>query len=630
MLFRGRGRSITRSVWWTVLICIFFIWFLCMLLLTLTQADALGSMALQSAGESVHAIQDRADRYFATAFQAPERPGALSWAAQESANQQPSLWQSQYGRRSFLMPPGGELRAQTAVLVVDTAGKAAAEPAGVLSFPYLDETGETAGYVLAYLDEQTTPDRDELGRVCFGDWTVNQLYDWNRYRFTGLLADGRLTLTGIQGQRESWDPWETLWEAEGGPAGETLLADPDHITWNIPASRRETPIFFSRELIYEDMAALLRDYVEWNQIQQGNQRMEYFFDKTKLTECIRVSVHWIEDESGAPRYCLLTGLRFSPLGYAMGRLKWVYLYTLLLVLLLPWGLGYRVKKTVETPLRTLNEDWDQDVRRSRLFGFQQPFRELERLVNHYDGMAARLADADAAQRRLQKAADFAQEAEQARRQMTANLAHELKTPLAVLHSYAEGLQEHIADEKRDQYLAVLLSETERMDAMVLEMLDLSRLEAGKVKLRKAPFSLSALAEAAIRRLELAAAAKELRVTFSPETDEPVNADEGRVEQAITNLLANAVRYTPYGGKVRVLIQRRERYLVFAVENDSAPLTEEALAQVWDSFYRAEEARTGTGAGLGLAITKSVIELHGGFCAARNIEGGVRFEFCLPG
>ena len=88
--------------------------------------------------------------------------------------------------------------------------------------------------------------------------------------------------------------------------------------------------------------------------------------------------------------------------------------------------------------------------------------------------------------RLEAALDYAKSAEEGRRQLVSNLAHELKTPLAVIHSYAEGLKEHIAEDKREKYLSILLSETERMDAMVLEMLDLSRLEAGKVKLARTP------------------------------------------------------------------------------------------------------------------------------------------------
>lgn len=109
--------------------------------------------------------------------------------------------------------------------------------------------------------------------------------------------------------------------------------------------------------------------------------------------------------------------------------------------------------------------------------------------------------------RLEAALDYAKSAEEGRRQLVSNLAHELKTPLAVIHSYAEGLKEHIAEDKQEKYLSILLSETERMDAMVLEMLDLSRLEAGKVKLARDTFSLGDLARETFGRLERAMEAK---------------------------------------------------------------------------------------------------------------------------
>ena len=212
--------------------------------------------------------------------------------------------------------------------------------------------------------------------------------------------------------------------------------------------------------------------------------------------------------------------------------------------------------------------------------------------------------------------------------MTSHIAHELKTPLAVVHSYAEGLKEHIAEDKRDKYVDVILSETERIDAMVLEMLDLSRLEAGKVKLARDTFSLAELARSIFDKLERAAEAKELQLTFAFPEDSTVTADEGRIAQVVENFATNAVKYTPVGGKITVFIRRRWNKTTFAVENECEPLPEEALSKVWDTFYRADEARSGGGTGLGLAIAKSIIELHGGKCEAHNSRNGVYFAFTI--
>ena len=230
--------------------------------------------------------------------------------------------------------------------------------------------------------------------------------------------------------------------------------------------------------------------------------------------------------------------------------------------------------------------------------------------------------------RLNTALEYARKAEENRRQMTSNIAHELKTPLAVIHSYAEGLKEHAAEGKRDKYIDVILAEAERTDGMVLEMLDLSRLEAGKVKLTRDDFSMIALTQSIFEKLEMAMQVKNLQLEFSFPDDFIVTADESRIAQVIENFATNAIKYTSAGGHVKVEIRTGREKTTFAIENESAPLPDEVLNKVWDTFYRAGESRSGGGTGLGLAIAKSIIELHGGKCSVQNTETGVEFSFTI--
>lgn len=230
--------------------------------------------------------------------------------------------------------------------------------------------------------------------------------------------------------------------------------------------------------------------------------------------------------------------------------------------------------------------------------------------------------------RLQAALDYAKSAEEGRRQLVSNLAHELKTPLAVIHSYAEGLKEHIAEDKRETYLSILLAETERMDTMVLEMLDLSRLEAEKVKLARDTFSLGELARDTFGRLERAMEAKNLTITWDFPEQSDVVADEGRIAQVMENFATNALKYTPPGGKIHASITLVQGMTRFSLTNTSPPLSIETLEHVFDSFYRADDARAGQGTGLGLAISRQIVELHVGSCRAENVPGGVRFSFQL--
>jgi signal transduction histidine kinase len=251
------------------------------------------------------------------------------------------------------------------------------------------------------------------------------------------------------------------------------------------------------------------------------------------------------------------------------------------------------------------------------------------LQQHYDAVATAYHDAQTNAIRLQAALDYAQNAETHRRKMISDITHELKTPLAVIHSYAEGLRDGIAADKQEQYLNVILDEAERMDAMVLQMLDLSRLEAGRVRLVTEPFSLLALTRSILERLQPLADDKQLRIHYVIAEEFSITADKERMEQVITNFATNAIKYTPDGGSIWLKLYRHQGKTYFVLTNECEPLPADALQQVWDSFYRVEEARSAKGTGLGLSIARAIIELHGGTVQAANTSDGVEFQFTLP-
>lgn len=347
----------------------------------------------------------------------------------------------------------------------------------------------------------------------------------------------------------------------------------------------------------------------------------------------------IETEDGGYRlghkYVITTAVRCSPLLSAVDKLKGLYLVTFLVTLALAVAVCLALRHKLIEPLTQVNEEIAQD------FAWHPPtnigadqWREIQELYKNYENIQWRLRDNRIEITRLNTALEYAKDAEQNRRQMTSNIAHEFKTPLSVIHSYAEGLKEHIAENKREKYIDVILSESERLDEMVLELLDLSRLEAGKVKLARDTFSLADLTQGVFERLDMAAQAKDLKVEFDFPEDCTVNADEARIRQVVENFASNAVKYTPAGGTIRVQITP-QRYQTlnqtrtcFSIENESPPLSEEALSKVWDTFYRTDGARSGNGTGLGLAIAKNIVELHGGKCSVCNTQTGVQFSFTL--
>ncbi len=338
-----------------------------------------------------------------------------------------------------------------------------------------------------------------------------------------------------------------------------------------------------------------------------------------------------EDSYGAYSYALAVHCR--PLEYAAARLWPTYLISAAAVALLVYLLLRKIRNSLTRPLENLT----QAIARGTTLSPAAPWAEPYALEDHFAQSRKTLADSSAQLQQLRAALDYANNAEENRRQLISNITHELKTPLAVIHSYAEGLQADISREKTDAYLSVILEETERMDAMVLQMLDLSRLEAGKVRLASDAVSLLALTKSITEKLGPLLAEKELDLQFYPSEDFLINADEARIGQVLTNLVSNALKYTPKGGKIGIQIYTVSRKAHFDIENTCPPLPEEALQKIWDSFYRADPARTEPGTGLGLALVKRIVELHQGSCYVQNTEirtegtaeTGVRFGFVLP-
>ena len=328
---------------------------------------------------------------------------------------------------------------------------------------------------------------------------------------------------------------------------------------------------------------------------------------------------------------MVTAVTAHPLGSALRALWPVFLAPAILAL----GLGLLILRVVRRKLIGPVTDV-ADGMAGEWYNLYSPegepafWRETEALYEGYRAEQDHRRKEANELRRLEKALGYAEAAEQERRLLTSNLAHELKTPLAVVHSYAEGLREHIAEEKREQYLDTILSEAERMDALVMQMLDLSRLEAGRVKLSREEFDLRALAAATAERLGPLAAVRGLTVTLEPGEACEVSADEGRIGQVMENLLSNALRYAPAGSRVRMRVDREGRQAVFGVENPvEKPFTPEEREKVWEPFYRRDKARSGGGTGLGLSIVRQIVELHGGACILRNTAYGVEFGFTLP-
>lgn len=210
--------------------------------------------------------------------------------------------------------------------------------------------------------------------------------------------------------------------------------------------------------------------------------------------------------------------------------------------------------------------------------------------------------------------------EQVRRETTAALAHELKTPLSVLSATAELLGDNLAPEKQAHYLGVIQQQAHRMDGSVRQMLELSRLETGAKALRRTAFSLAELTQ---ERLQAALPTDStIHTEFAAQGEYEVNADRALLTRALDALLENAVQHTPEDGCITVHLADG----VLSVTNTGDAIPADALPRLWEAYYQADPSRSAKGDGLGLSIAKTVFDLHGFTCGAENTEIGPKFWF----
>lgn len=210
--------------------------------------------------------------------------------------------------------------------------------------------------------------------------------------------------------------------------------------------------------------------------------------------------------------------------------------------------------------------------------------------------------------------------EQARRDTTAALAHELKTPLSVLSATAELLSSDMVQDKRAHYLEVIQQQAARMDGSVRQMLELSRLETGAKALRRERFALSDLAQ---ERLDAAVPPDaDLHTEVTVSGADEIDADRALLARALDAMLENAVQHTAPGGSITVRIANG----VCSVVNTGAPIPPDALPRLWEAYYQADASRAAKGDGLGLSIARTVFDLHGYAYGAENTDEGPRFWF----
>ena len=223
-------------------------------------------------------------------------------------------------------------------------------------------------------------------------------------------------------------------------------------------------------------------------------------------------------------------------------------------------------------------------------------------------------------------------AAQRQRDFTNALAHEMKTPLGVIRGYSELMQEGIAPAKHPAYLTGIVGETERMDALVLQILSFSRIDTQHLPMHLSCFAIDWLIRKQIVDFQPMIEKKGLALYMDVPEYFYVTADEKGITLVLRNFLSNAVKYAPPGKAVKLRAFPEKRRIVVEVFNQGEPVATKDMPYLWDAFYRAEESRTreNGGSGMGLAIVKAILDQHRARYGVYNKGDGVYFWFSLPG
>ncbi|MFF7381713.1 ATP-binding protein [Streptomyces griseoluteus] len=245
--------------------------------------------------------------------------------------------------------------------------------------------------------------------------------------------------------------------------------------------------------------------------------------------------------------------------------------------------------------------------------------ELDALSRELAATSARLAASRERERAL----------EASRRELVAWISHDLRTPLAGLRAMSEALEDGVAADPA-RYLRQIRTEVERLNGMVGDLFELSRIHAGTLPLSPSRISLYDLVGDCLAGVGPLAREHGVRLVGDGVRRVPVEVDGKEMSRVIANLLVNAIRRTPADGTVAVAARRAPEGVVLSVTDGCGGIPEEDLPRVFDTGWRGTDARTPpAGAGLGLAIVRGIVEAHQGRASVRNIPGGCRFEVTLP-
>lgn len=313
---------------------------------------------------------------------------------------------------------------------------------------------------------------------------------------------------------------------------------------------------------------------------------------------------------------VIVSAELSSLALAAAHLRQRFIWAALVSVVVSLMLAYWASRTLSGPIRKLTEAaralaGGDYTRRVELPGDD----ELSELAQAFNRAAAEL-----------------QKLEETRREFIADVSHELRRPLTRLLAAVEAVADGIISDPAElrQHLSDTRAEVTRTARLVDDLLQSSRLDSGTFTLARETVDLTGLARATCGTLAVAASERGIELTCAGDAPVLADADPGRIEQVLANLIENALRFTPAGGRVAVTVTRDNGRACITVSDTGAGIPPDQLPRIWERFYKGDASRSGQGSGLGLAIVRRIVELHGGSVSvASEVGRGTTFTVSLP-
>jgi len=334
----------------------------------------------------------------------------------------------------------------------------------------------------------------------------------------------------------------------------------------------------------------------------------------------------IKDENGETNY-IFSMASLQPVDEAVRMVKDYFVYMIAFVLLLTIlaSIYYSIK--IAKPLLRINDTTRKiahlDFSERIEYHSKDEIGDLSQNIN----LLSNTLHSHITQ--LQQDIEKEKQLENTRKEFISGVSHELKTPLSIMKSCISILKDGVASHKKDYYFEAMEKEVDKMDLLIVDMLELAKYQSGTYKMKMEPFFIDKIIDHVCNQLSLEIEKKELTVHKDLATIE-VFANQHRIEQVITNYITNAIRYTPVHENIYISTTIEDDQVEVCVENKGTHIPNDQLDKVWERFYRGDTSRQRSegSTGLGLAISKNILELHGAQYGVVNTSDGVLFYFTL--